>query len=652
MEHRQRASAACELCRRSKLKCDITRSGPPCTRCRSRGEGDTNACRLLQSKRGQNPRRRKRKSLAESPSTTSQVASVVTTSANGIQRNDPGVPPTSDSIVAVDDSLQDATNARQSVSWRSAFEALLRSAGDRVTSRSASLALDVASFPLAAVFCQDNNDITLQSGQAEDSAENEQDSWNRLRQAIPEAERAFLEAKGCLRPPSKACQDTLFPIFLQKFLPLYPIIDREVFVSKRRQGTLALIFQHAVCGAAISFCSLASLTPLGFSSRRDAWESFFGKAKCLFDFRYERQRITLLQTCVCLSFWPSNGPADVFNTFQWIGFGVTLAESAGTHKSFQRSSLQPDTKRALRKIWRVLFFRDTFGAALFGRPLRINETQCDTESLIGGDVDCGVSDFTDFSTDDRHKSLFTELYLDFATSLAVLFRSIYRLRTEQSRAEHDYSNDRAFYHEALSRWESDLPPELAFTGDSKALSLPAKVLSMLFHMAKLLLSIPKNETGWHSSQEQGNTTSTPIYAPDPDVHSKSSECILKTIVSIVSSDELTSVPHECFISVFLAAVSTMQNERCAPPELIDSRMENFQMIFHQLKEYWEPASWMMHLFANLPIPRSPAQRELASPTEQVTSASPNQSAGEHAREPFDLDFSWLTDDFFATYLEQ
>jgi hypothetical protein len=648
MEHRQRASAACEACRRSKLKCDITQSGPPCTRCRSRSQGDADACRRLQSKRGHNPRRRKRKSLAGSPSTESQSVPVVTTLADGTERNNPSVPPTADSIVTMDDPLQDATKVRQSVSWISAFEDLLRSARDRVTSRSGSLALDVASFPLAAVFRQHDHTVNLQSVQADDSVEIEQDSWNRLRQAIPEAERAFLEAKGCLRPPSRACQDTLFPIFLQKFLPLYPIIDREVFVSKWLQGTLALMFQHAVCGAAVSFCSFASLTPLGFSSRRDAYESFFGKAKCLFDFRYERQRITLLQTCVCLSFWPSNGPADVFNTFQWISFGVTLAESTGVHKSFHSSSLQPGTKRVLRKIWRVLFFRDTFGAALFGRPLRINETQCDTECLVGGDVDCGVNNCTDTPMDDRHKSLFTDLYLDFATSLAVLFRSIYRLRTEQSRAEYDYSNDRAFYCEALSRWRSELPPELALTGDSKALSLPAKALSILFHMASLFLCIPRSDACLFSSQAQGDTTSRSRYTPDIDEDSKSSECILKTIISIASSDELTAVPHKCFISVFLAAVSTYQNKRCAP-ELIDSRMANFQMIFHQLKENWEPASWMMHLFDNLPI--SPPQREMVSLTDQVTPATPNLSSGERARDPFNLDFSWLTDDIFATYVE-
>lgn len=631
------------------MKCDITQSGPPCTRCRSRSQGDPNACRLLQSRRGHNPRRRKKKSLAESPSTGAQIVPAVTSLADGTDRNNPGVPPTSDSIVPMDNPLQDATKVRQSVSWRSAFEDLLQSARDRVTSRSGSLALDVASFPLAAVFRQHGHTVNLQSVQANDSVETEQDSWNRLRQAIPEAERAFLEAKGCLRPPSRACQDTLFPIFLQKFLPLYPIIDREVFVSKWLQGTLALIFQHAVCGAAVSFCDLASLTPLGFSSRHDAYESFFGKAKCLFDFRYERQRITLLQTCVCLSFWPSNGPADVFNTFQWIGFGVTLAESTGVQKSFHRSSLQPNTKRVLRKIWRVLFFRDTFGAALFGRPLRINETQCDTECLIGGDVDCGFNNYTDDPTDDSHKSLFTDLYLDFAMSLAILFRSIYRLRTEQGRLEHDYSNDRAFYREALSRWRSDLPPELALTGDPKALSLPAKALSTLFHMASLFLCIPRSDAYLFSSQAQGDSTSGSRHTPDIDEDSKSSDCILKTIVSIASSDELTAVPHECFISVFLAAVSTYQNKRCAP-ELIDSRMVNFQMIFHQLKEHWQPASWMIHLFDNLPT--SPPQREMVSPADQVTPETANLSSGEQGRDSFHLDFSWLTDDIFATYMEQ
>jgi hypothetical protein len=78
-------------------------------------------------------------------------------------------------------------------------------------------------------------------------------------------------------------------------------------------------------------------------------------------------------------------------------------------------------------------------------------------------------------------------------------------------------------------------------------------------------------------------------------------------------------------------------------------MANFQMIFHQLKENWEPASWMMHLFDNLPI--SPPQREMVSLTDQVTPATPNLSSGERARDPFNLDFSWLTDDIFATYVE-
>merc|ERR1711977_652228 len=60
--NRSRASKACQRCNQKRVKCDATLVGLPCSRCKSCGYTD---CALIDSRRGQYPRKKQRLSTTE-----------------------------------------------------------------------------------------------------------------------------------------------------------------------------------------------------------------------------------------------------------------------------------------------------------------------------------------------------------------------------------------------------------------------------------------------------------------------------------------------------------------------------------------------------------------------------------------------------------
>lgn len=649
MEKRKRSSKACEPCRTSKLKCDVAESGPPCSRCRLRSAGGEGQCRLIPSKRGRRSQvttsRLTRRSTvtAEEQNHQRAMASECPPSTNTTPfQGSTVVAGTSQPTSLIEDADQATMPPSKLSSWKTAFESILR-ASRRGTPTSGPPMFIGASFPLAAMLRRQgyrHHQIP--------QAEHDQQSRSSGSADLTHDAKTFLESTGCLGLPPKTCVNALLPIFLEKFCPIYPIIDHEDFSIKQRNGSLPLILVHAICGTAASFCSLAQLTPLGFSSREEARETFYRRAKYLFDFKYERDRITLLQTCILLSFWPSVGPQDIWSTYHWIGFAVSLAESMGLHRSLGDIDIPARTKSLLKRIWWVLVFRDAFGAILFGRPLRIDESQCDADVLSVDDLK--NNETTDPNRISSKPAHMDESYFVHATTLIMLLRPIYRHRVRPRSNVLGYSFDVDGYKHALFEWQAALPHDVVFRDGLFSSPLSAKVLSVLHHITTLLLaslaeSMP-SRTGVDIAGAPENSSSL-----SKDARA-SADSILAIGSSITTQDQLTLVPQELFIGIFLSAVTIVQHNDISTG-LVASQMETFQLVFHQIKEYWRPAVWIMHMFSTLAELQRQDQGVAAIPTDMRADLLANLQSHESYPGDFSfLDDNWPSNGLFSTLFEQ
>lgn len=291
MEQRKRSSKACRPCRISKVKCDVAQSGVPCSRCRSLSDGSSR-CQILPSRRGGHRQHSTRQGQGQSRDVEDATQATPT------------------QIVDINSTLAEGTlgNPRD---WIGVFEKFLRSKDQDAAIEDASITFLGESFPLSHLLEIDSNGRRLQLHHPAPQPTETSLSPQTPSHQRPGADEAFLRAKGCLSAPPAECLEVLIPAFVTKFYPLYPVVILSDFLQRLEDKTLSFAVLHAACCAASSFCSLAELTPLGFRSRKEARDTFYLRAKLIFDFGYEKDKVALLQTTALLSFWPS-GPDDIW----------------------------------------------------------------------------------------------------------------------------------------------------------------------------------------------------------------------------------------------------------------------------------------------------------------------------------------------------
>lgn len=595
MDSRQRSSAACRQCRSSKVRCDVSRTGTPCSRCRLRNE--TN-CQLLPSRRGAHNRSKLRErngseqseqfnaeQLSASRSGSHQEALNAQSTDGRLVRPSPGeIIVTSAQTARRESNTHSASS--EGPSWAGVFETLLKARGKDNAIGDASITFLGETFPLTHLLGsveQDGIRLHHPVASSSDALPSQHDYPTHL----SSEDLQCLKLKDCLSIPPKDCLEVLIAAFVEKVYPIYPVVILEDFLDKYRSKSLPLILMHAACCAGSSFCSLAQLTPLGYTSRQEVRDTFYHRAKLLFDFGYEDNKITILQSTTLLSFWPS-GPQDVWSFYQWIGFSTTLAESLGIHRSLAHVNM-PDRNRALlKRIWSVLDMRDAWGAALFGRPLRINEAQCDADQVT----------LDDFQHDTPNAEPSTEtqrLYFIHAASLTAILRPTFRIRSYPAHLLQQQHFPVDMLRTRLQQWRESVPTELDW---KKTSSVFAAILSILFHNTLILAHLPIKP----STTALGQTANVPSpfdTEGSVEIVQQGAETILSTASMLVTQNELISVPHEMYTGIFLASVLLYKNANSSDSsasKLTGLQMTSFQMIFNQMKETWEPAAWIMHLF--------------------------------------------------------
>jgi hypothetical protein len=110
------------------------------------------------------------------------------------------------------------------------------------------------------------------------------DFANPLPATMDSATTEFLQIHGVLSLPNEALQSALLQAFVESVLPSMPIIEWQDFLNSINgrssvHGSVSLLLFHAVMFSATTFVDLGHLHEAGYSSRREAHEDLFQKAK-------------------------------------------------------------------------------------------------------------------------------------------------------------------------------------------------------------------------------------------------------------------------------------------------------------------------------------------------------------------------------------
>ncbi|KAL1893742.1 hypothetical protein Sste5346_006243 [Sporothrix stenoceras] len=328
--------------------------------------------------------------------------------------------------------------------------------------------------------------VTCASARKEDTAVHY--PTNRI--AKPSAGLGALAADGlpleAFQLPPKRTVDQLLGVYLQHINPGFPVVDGRLFMRQYRARdpanppSLLLLQAMLVAGAHVLYKDDPD-------TRHTQKAVFFRRAKMLLDARVERNRDTVVQAALLLT-WHADGPEDVAaNAWHWVGLAARTATGLGMHRDADGSTLVAHNKRMWRRVWWLLVACDVLVALQYGRPPALHLDDTDVAPLTASDfVDCGSGTRVDY--------VLHLVQLCILLSTHVLRRQ-FRSTYSSSSREKDRQSALRRTDEALANWSLHLPPSLQLSGQSDPTSSSASTsinvwtasLHLTYNTALLLL---------------------------------------------------------------------------------------------------------------------------------------------------------------------
>ncbi|RHZ47985.1 putative C6 transcription factor (Ctf1B) [Aspergillus thermomutatus] len=200
----------------------------------------------------------------------------------------------------------------------------------------------------------------------------------------------YLSMKGALTVPDVGLRNELLKAYIHYVHTYMPLLDLEEFLQTIVQNDgihrMSLLLFQAVMFAGTAFIDLKHLHAAGYPSRKAARKVFFQRARLLYDFDYEVDRISLVQSLLLMTYWYET-PDDQKDTWHWMGVSLSLAHTIGLHRDPGNSRMDARRQRMWKRIWWSTYTRDRLIALGMRRPMRVKDDDCDVPMLTLDDFE-------------------------------------------------------------------------------------------------------------------------------------------------------------------------------------------------------------------------------------------------------------------------
>lgn len=204
-------------------------------------------------------------------------------------------------------------------------------------------------------------------------------------------EIAYLQRKGALNIPAPPLQNALLQAYVEYVHPYMPLLELFDFLNvisagDGQGGQVSLLLYHAVLFAGSAFVKRKVLAEHGYPNRKVARKIFFQRAKLLYDFDYDSDRLVLVQALLLMTYWYET-PDDQKDTWHWMGVAISLAHTIGLHRNPENATMPVRKQKLWKRMWWSCFMRDRLIALGMRRPTRIKDEDFDVPMLTESDFE-------------------------------------------------------------------------------------------------------------------------------------------------------------------------------------------------------------------------------------------------------------------------
>ncbi|KAH7037191.1 fungal-specific transcription factor domain-containing protein [Microdochium trichocladiopsis] len=539
---RQRAAQACETCHARKVRCDVSMLGVPCTNCAAfRVECQVPQRNALfaanvNSSSIAGPRRLESVIAPKVPAQTSTQAPTTL-----YHMSEQGPMPALTEEQAQDQTIA-ATMLRDLMN-KTEFTVPDLGETDQVTflGESASVNWIIRDhnhplhYPMAARF-----------GQLGAAGPRRLDSL----------EMDILDQRGAFRLPPKPIRDELVAAFFKWVHPLVPAINKTQFMRDYEDPSksTSLFLLQTIMLAGSRVCRHPRVSG-NVDSQKQLSQTFYDRAKALYDAGYETDRIKMIQGLILMSWFCGTPTAVTDNSFFWISVAISVAEGAGMHRSIERSNLSRSQKRTWKRIWWTLYTRDREIAITLGRPCIIKLEDSDVEPATADDLIDDEADTVDINR--SAPSTEAQFFLDFVRLcdiITVILSEQYSVNRHRPR---NAALDLIQSDMALGEWMQDC--QLRWSESDH--NFWSAMLSLYYHTAVCLLHRPYLPSGEATGSTRNSAAGSRL---SRNMAYHSADAITLIVEVLTAKDELLYCPS--FVQYSLLCAVTLHRRREHDPD--------------------------------------------------------------------------------------
>ncbi|KAE8419610.1 fungal-specific transcription factor domain-containing protein [Aspergillus pseudocaelatus] len=324
--------------------------------------------------------------------------------------------------------------------------------------------------------------------------------------------------------PELTVRNELLRAYVHYVHPYMPILDIEDFLQTilecDHNRRISLLLFQSVMFAGSAFADLKILQAAGFETNRVARKQFFDRAQLLYNFDYETDQITIVQSLLLMSYY-YDAPGHQKDSWHWMGVVLSLAHTIGLNRDPITLGMDLKRQQMWKRIWWSIYVRDRLIALGTRRPISAIdedsnvpvlslddfELQCCSPNIIkllgGSNIleDCGARRELALMFIEKTKLCILLGYILSTQYFTVRYGSGMPTETMMLSPKSSTAGEGKLFHLnlLLENWLSYLPTEAHFTplGHSKlsdvqqVLHLHHAILKMIYHTASSALHRPQ-----------------------------------------------------------------------------------------------------------------------------------------------------------------
>ncbi|KAK9764911.1 hypothetical protein K7432_007187 [Basidiobolus ranarum] len=447
-----RATRACDICRKKKVKCDSLK--PSCTNCTMFGY----ACTYLDKPKKRGPQASNPKTLEVR---LKRIESALT-------------------ILLENDSLSASSSVIEELaSIRSAGRALNEGSEEQYSKESSSsdeyqeleeefTQLAIQEQSRYKYFGSSSGIYLLEGGNYHVNG-----VFQKLNELIKCPELLKLPGPDF---PTKEIEEQLLDVYFTRSHPYFPVFNKGGFLQRLKSGKeVSQVLLNAIYAVSSMLEGLTVYKDTEIS--RSAVIFFFTRAKTELDKQYHFSSLYTIQGLLLMSFNPAGG-------WLYLGMAVRMAQDLGLHRNIESDSLDPIEKQNRKLAWWSCVVFDRYHSAMGGKPLAINENDFDTTLPM----DLGLKDRGDISPGSGTSFRYFTQCVRLTMMISKIIRVIY---VPRSGAKHKSNTNLWSLNKSLSDWESSIGPEFQIQFDNcENITSYSCLLNLFYQYAVILLNRP------------------------------------------------------------------------------------------------------------------------------------------------------------------